>query len=318
MAKYELTAEVVPIQNIEAIYKAVESDHASKFSIIRPTDILLPKGADSYPPYHQQGIQKTTRGEFVVSGSAENPGYVYFTNANYEIAKVVCPKYGDYNHCGGIQVVDDILVVGYEHLESGKSGTSKVLFYDISNIKSPKELSHLNITRDQANSTAGAVALSQCNGIWLLIVANWNAQRLDFYTSNTGNLYSSEACFAKKGSWSKDINSLGPGSIDQDWASYQNINLFTQADGKLYFIGMHTKHTFGMPDWADLYLLDYNDERKVVTKKGKMHFKRCGSGPRFDYGSGYFYDEPVNRFIVYDCEASLSEGNTKSRCNKWE
>jgi hypothetical protein len=309
------------IEDIQTTFNSVTPDKASKFSISRPSGIKLPEGAGS-DNHHQQGIQKTVRGEFVVSGSAEDTGYIYFTDSNCNISNVICPDYDNLNHIGGIQVVNDILVAGYERFEDGKNGKSKVLFYDIRNISWPQQMTYLTISRDTEGSTAGAVAMSRFNRGWLLLVANWDSVRLDFYYCAESDLLNPKASFPSTpdGSWSKKVNGLGSGSIDQNWEAYQNINLFMQGtlpSSSLWFIGMHTNEDDANADWGDLYELDYQGSQSIVTKRGKMHFIRNGEGPRFKYGSGYYYDETAGRFEVYACEAHLSSNSTTSRCNKW-
>jgi len=309
------------IEDIQNTFASVTPDQASKFSIIRPPNIAMPKGAGS-GSHHQEGIQKTVRGEFVVSGSAEDTGYIYFTDSDCTISNVICPHYDNLNHMGGIQVVDDILVAGYEHFEDKEKGKSKVLFYDIRDIHSPRPLTNLTISRDTKGSTAGAVAMSRFDRGWLLLVANWDSVRLDFYYCGESDLLNPKASFPStpNGSWSKKVNGLGSGSIDQNWEAYQNINLFTQGtlpSSSLWFIGMHTNEDDANADWGDLYQLEYHGSQSSVTKRGKMHFIRNGEGPRFKYGSGYYYDEQAARFEVYACEARLSSNNTTNRCNKW-
>jgi hypothetical protein len=71
------------------------------------------------------------------------------------IIGVLTPVVRDFNHIGGIQVAEDILGAGYERLESGPTGTSVVLFYDVKDAASPAALGHLTIDRTSANSTAG-------------------------------------------------------------------------------------------------------------------------------------------------------------------
>ena len=310
--------------NIQTMFNAVNPEKAVKFLITRPDHIALPDGAGS-GPYHQQGIQKTIRGEFVVSGSASHTGYIYFTDSDCNIVNLICPSYDNFNHAGGLQVIDDILVTGYERLENGASGTSKILFYDIRDVRNPRPLTHLTIARDASYSTAGAVALCPYQNVWLLLVANWDANRLDFYLSNMNDLRNPAARFpaSPNGCWSKSANGLGPGSIDQNWEAYQNINMFTQPGffwfpPTYWFIGMHTNWTPSKKDWADLYQLTYNGNNSIITKRGKMHFKRNGSGPRFGYGAGYYYNKITNRFEVFSIEARLSDGGVKNRCNVWE
>src|SRR6476660_4584326 len=79
---------------------------------------------------------------------------------------------------------DDILAPGYERSESGAAGTSVVLFYDVRSAASPTALDHLTIERTSSGQTAGAVGLSRDGASWLLLVANWDSDRLDFYRSD--------------------------------------------------------------------------------------------------------------------------------------
>lgn len=316
---------------IRAAFHSVDPTNAKKFSINNPKSpdgISFPSGADS-GSYHQQGIQKTNKGEFAVSGSAKNTGYIYFTDSNKSVCHIECPSYknsnnNNYNHCGGLQITDDILGVGYERLEDRSSGTSVVLFYNVSEVNTPVELTHLNIDRPLKDSTAGAVGLTKSNNGWLVLVANWGAKRLDFYECNTPDLIPGTASFSKmKNSWSKASNGLGAGSIDQNWEGYQNINLFTQKDGTYWFVAMHTKTSQANADWADLYSLEFvtnaatSEINPVVTKVANMHFHRNGAGPRFLYGSGYYYDEIQNNFEVFSIESKPSSAGKSNRCNEW-
>jgi hypothetical protein len=108
------------------------------------------------PKSDQQGIQRTLGGDFIVSGSGSQSGYIYFAErTSFIIMGVLTPVVRDFNHIGGIQVTDDILAAGYERLESGASGTSVVLFYNVRDAGPPAALDHLTIDRPDANDTAG-------------------------------------------------------------------------------------------------------------------------------------------------------------------
>ena len=48
------------------------------------------------------------------------------------------------------------------------------------------------------------------------------------------------------GTWELNANGIGAGSIDDRWGVYENINLFADEDGSLWFIGMET--VFLRPD----------------------------------------------------------------------
>jgi hypothetical protein len=230
----------------------------------------------------------------------------------------------DFNHIGGIQVTDDILAAGYERSESGASGTSVVLFYDVRDAASPAALDHLTIERNSAGETAGAVGLCRHGETWLLMVANWDSNRLDFYRSDGDNLLAGETRFAPVGSWQFSVDGFGTGSIDNSWGTYQNINLFADKQSLLWSVGMQTTFLkayeavdFLKSDWADLYQLNIASTDIIVTKRARKRFFRNGEGPRFRYGAGFRLNSATGRFEVYSCEANLSNGDTVNRCNRW-
>jgi hypothetical protein len=220
------------------LFREIPSRGASRFSIVRPAAVNLPPIG---PASHQQGIQRTVGGDFVVSGSGSRSGYIYFADrSSLKIGEVLTPVVSNFNHFGGIQVADDILAAGYERSESGAAGTSVVLFYDVRSAASPTALDHLTIERTSAGQTAGAVGLSHDGASWLLLVANWDSDRLDFYRSDSDDLFATTTCFTLVGAWQFSANGLGAGSIDDRWGVYENINLFADEDGSLWFVGMET------------------------------------------------------------------------------
>ena len=226
------------------LFREIPSRGASRFSIVRPAAVNLPQiGLKS----HQQGIQRTAGGDFVVSGSGLRSGYIYFADrSSLKIGEVLTPVVSNFNHFGGIQVADDILAAGYERFESGAAGTSVVLFYDVRNVASPAALDHLTTERTSGGETAGAVGLCRDGASWLLLVANWDSDRLDFYRSDSDDLVAPTTRFALVGIWELGANGLGAGSIDDRWGVYENINLFVDEDGSLWFVGMET--VFFRPD----------------------------------------------------------------------
>jgi len=220
------------------LFREIPSRGASRFSIVRPAAVNLPPIG---PASHQQGIQRTAGGDFVVSGSGSRSGYLYFADrSSLKIGEVLTPVVSNFNHFGGIQVADDILAAGYERSESGAAGTSVVLFYDVRSPASPTALDHLTIERTSSGQTAGAVGLSRDGASWLLLVANWDSDRLDFYRSDSDDLFATTTCFTLLGAWQFSANGLGAGSIDDRWGVYENINLFADEDGSLWFVGMET------------------------------------------------------------------------------
>ena len=109
-----------------------------------------------------------------------------------------------------------------------------------------------------------------------------------------------------------------------DGNAYENINLFADRDGLLWFVGMHTdwlrsnkSRDLLKADRADLYQLNFSSSGITVTKRASKRFYRNGEGPRFRYGSGFRLNSATGRFEVYSCEANLSNRGTVNRCNRW-
>jgi len=307
---------------IQEAFNAIQPDGSTRLLITKPSPLVMPSGYTGSMTWHQQGIQKTAGGNFVVSGSSPEVGYIYFTDTARTVVRVETPRKltdpgpQECNHLGGFQVAGTFLAIGYERYENKSSGTSKILFYDIANISSPVLLDHLTITRSRAGETAGAVALIFLGDCWLVLVANWDAARLDFYTSNSTDLRNTNTRFTAlpRWSWSKASNGFGSGSVDDNWGSYQNINLFIQAGATprlddLWFVGMHDD----WGNWADLYQLNLGSGVPIVTKKGKKQF---GGGQSFTNGAGFYYDTTTKSFEVYSIEAHMSDGMT-TRIARW-
>jgi len=305
---------------IQQAYEAVRAQRPAHLRITRSDTIAMPAGSSGNASWHQQGIQRTVRGEFVVSGSAPAAGYLYFTNSAGSVVKVLTPTnttepphVQDLNHLGGLQVAGDFLAVGYERYENRNSGSSKIVFYDIADVVEPVALEHLTITRARPGETAGAVGLIMLGDRWLVLVANWDAVRLDFYLSDTTDLRNPTNRFSARPlwMWSQATHGLGSGSVDQRWGSYQNINLFSQPGtvsrlDDLWFVATYER-------WADLYHLTLGAGGPVVAKAGRKQFH---GGLSFHHAAGLYYDAAANALEVYAAEAHLSAVGS-CRVDRW-
>ncbi|MGB9274250.1 MAG: hypothetical protein WCC08_03330, partial [Terrimicrobiaceae bacterium] len=107
-------------------------------------------------------------------------------------------------------------------MESGAAGASVVLFYDVRDAASPAALDHLTIDRTSAGDTAGAIGLCRDGAAWLLLVANWDSERLDFYRSSGDDLFAVGTRFAPTGSWQYSADGFGEGSIDDSSSLWPN------------------------------------------------------------------------------------------------
>jgi len=267
----------------------------------------MPSGFDGFPRYHQQGVQKLPSGGFVVSGSTPtgNSAYFYVTDAAGTVINVTTIESGAFSHAGGIQVCGTTLAVGVENPSDSGAG-SRVHFYDLANPAQPRKLA-LVINRHR--ETAGAVGLVQTPTGYTCVVGNYNSKRLDFYRF----INPDQVNGGRMRRFGREISEGG-------WEAYQNLNLFTDARGGLWIVGMHTnKVSFGtmMKDWADLWRVDVNaNEEFRLSKEGKKHHVSSTDGSRFLYGSGYCYNPRRRQFEVFSVEACMNRSGV-SRGASW-
>jgi hypothetical protein len=305
---------------IREAFDLVHADAPERLLIANPDGLRLPRGSSGETNWHQQGIQRTGQGQFVVSGSAPEAGYLYFTDAALRVVNVVAPRgttqaanHRQLNHLGGLQVAGDLLAVGYERYQNGAAGTSRILFYDIADIRRPIALEHLTIVRDHAGQTGGAVGLIALPDCWLVMVANWDAVRVDFYLSHARDLHGRATRFdaEPRWSWSRASHGLADGSVDDVWGWYQNVNLFSEPGRPanpqdLWFVGLYEHR-------ADLYHLVVGRGEPQVRKVGSRTFEgELG----FSQAAGVYYDPLSHAMQVYAAEAHLHDGR-ESRAERW-
>ncbi len=216
---------------------------------------------------HLQGVQYYNNGTteyVVVSGSSDS--VAYYAMIDIAAQKVVRYKelmYKPFDHAGGIQVIGDFLVVGVE--DDFQKNTSKILFFDISKPGTSDEAPVMTIDRsgEFKTKTAGAVGITHFDTQHLLAVATWDANTIDFYWSNAKPLNDPACRFELIQTW---VPTKGEKEewVDKWWRTYQCINLFTGADGKMYMFGFY-KNKDG--NFADLFEVSFNSETKKFTLK---------------------------------------------------
>ncbi len=214
----------------------------------------------------------------------------------------------DYNHPGGIQIVDSVLAVP---LEDGVH--SKVVFYDVGNPEAPKKLAAEIIRR---NRMAGSIAICKpaADSDDYLIIVKDSDLNLDVYLSSGTDLES--ATFELQDRWSP--NKL-KSEIDGDFifGDYQNINLIRDRDGQIYLVGLHnnTRRPLRLfsSDYADLFRVEFGGDGQLnLIKIAKKSFicKTSFFGDRFcnfDAGAGVYLD-PKGDLIIYAVELEPANG----------
>jgi hypothetical protein len=218
---------------------------------------------------HLQGVQYYTNGTteyMIVTGSSDSSSYYAMIDITDTVQKVV--RYNvllntPLDHAGGCQVIGDFLVVGVE--DNLDKNSSKILFYNISNPGVSDLAPAITIDRNGEfkTKTAGGVGITFFDTQHLLAVATWDANTIDFYWSNAKPLSDPNCKFEliqtytpTKGEKDEWINKL--------WPSYQGINLFTGADGKIYMMGFFRSKD---GNFVDLFEVSFSNETKKFTLK---------------------------------------------------
>lgn len=269
---------------------------------------------------HIQGIQKYSTGEkdyLLLSGSSERVAYMAFAeyDSTARIIQIDTLMTEPFRHAGGFQIMDHYLAVGIEdnHLRT----SSRVIIYDLTQVgEAPLTPLH-SLERNGAyeRATAGAVGLCQMGRYVVLVVANWDARHTDWYITPTEGFENGEIHFQKiaslemakldKGSWS-----------DPEWASYQNINLFTGPDpDDLFLVGLTTS---GGQNIADLYRVDVSNSIRTyltqtmdpahppiqIVKLQRRTYDAVGN-TSFRYGAG-LYRSPQGTWEIFSCPEHMS------------
>lgn len=185
---------------------------------------------------HLQGMQRFGESALYLSGSTETHSYMALGDTQRKrIVSVDSLMPAPFRHAGGFQIYGRYLAVGIE--DNQKRTTSRVQIYDL-HAENPWSQPHYSLLREGAYErvTAGAVGLTAYRQKLWLLVANWDSRNLDIYTcpkaefeQGTGSFdlqISLDASKLPRSDWS-----------DPDWNSYQNINLFTDQQERLYLVG---------------------------------------------------------------------------------
>jgi len=261
---------------------------------------------------HLQGVQYYTNGiteYMIVTGSSDSSAYYAMIDIADTVQKVVrynVLMHTPLDHAGGFQVVGDFLVVGVE--DNLDKNSSKILFYNISNPGVSDLAPAITIDRNGEfkTKTAGAVGITFYDTQHLLAVATWDANTIDFYWSNAKPVSDPNCKFeliqtytptrGEKDEW---INKL--------WPSYQSINLFTGADGKIYMMAFFRSKD---GNFVDLFEVAFSQETlKFTLKKTASKQFYVADGNNFRNGGGVRLVAP-DELNIYAIPRNLGKKKT--------
>ncbi len=284
-------------------------------TVTKDPSIQIPEGG------HLQGIQSAYDPHskswlFFITGSSSTKAYFIIASFDQKWPDsghvsdcVFLPSDGvtpPLKHAGGCQIVDGILVVGVEDNQYKKR--SEIQFWDVSSVKKPMECPHLTIVREskvEKVKTAGAVGIVKQGDIYLLAVANWDAEAIDFYRSNGFPLRNEQCQFDNEPflTWKQEKADRSDWKPDKNWGSYQSINLFSDRSNALYLCGFTGNEG---QDFIDLYSIDLNKTPERIIQKIARKQIPLKNGASFQYGGGLFFKSPSNLEIL-SCERNVQE-----------
>ncbi|MEQ9285932.1 MAG: hypothetical protein RIG77_03425 [Cyclobacteriaceae bacterium] len=253
---------------------------------------------------HLQGVQflhANGHDYYVVSGSSSSYSYYSIIKAGKENGVISINKILDkpFKHAGGFQIHKNLMAIGIE--DNNTKDKSKVLVWRLEDPEKPPKEPIITIERAGApkRATAGSVGIVETNGVLLVVVGDWDSEHLDFYSANIVG----KTPYKAELKCSLDTKLIDKSQwTDENWMSYQNINIIKDKSNQLYLAGMTTSKT--KEDIIDLYELHSDNQsayqlKKVYTKKFPGN-----NTTKFRWGSGVCA-LPDGKLTILSCTENI-------------
>ncbi len=235
---------------------------------------------------HLQGVQLTQSGTnkyAVLSGSSDSYSYysVVKLGEKNEVISVNHLMDKPFKHAGGFQIFKNYLAVGIE--DNKKKDVSKVCIYDISDpeYSATRLIAIIEREGKSKRSTAGCVGITKYNNKAFVAVGDWDTKNIDFYSCSFDDI---EKNYFEKIYSIDTENQSKVGWIDNNWNSYQNINLFSIDPNELFLIGLGQNHK--NENIADLFSLKEDDSGNFSLVKLASKIFNCKNESSFKAGAG--------------------------------
>ena len=280
------------VQKLNDVEKAFETIDTIPEVITYTNSFPVPEGENGHLQSAQildNDVQGTRY--IILTGSSDTSYSVVVKLDNEKGNKVISMNHllhYPFTHAGGIQLFGHYMGVGIE--DSRQRNKSKVQIYNLSNPADPIEKPVFDLLRsgEYERSTAGGIGLIEWQQHIVMLVADWDCKNLDFYICpvevwNLGNIVFKLWKSVKTATLDKQ------GWIDDEWRSYQNINLMCDKNNQLYALGLGGFNSDKNTSVADLYKLnlgDITDNIPVSMKKVSRKEFHCTPTVSFSNGAG--------------------------------
>ena len=239
---------------------------------------------------HIQGIQpfENKQGKYIfMSGSSDSYSYCTVVKLDEENKVISVNRLMDkpFKHAGGFQIFENYLAVGIE--DNSIKDKAKVCIYDITKPEKPfaEPIAVIERKGEPLRSTAGCVGMTNYKNGILLAVGDWDTKHIDFYSTELDKI--TDSGFKKIGSVDTE-NISKTGWINNDWYSYQNINLLN-INNSLYLIGLG--QNLQSENIADLFEVSEDSSGIFVFNKVATKTFNCTNGCNFKAAAGVKYDK---------------------------
>ncbi len=247
---------------------------------------------------HLQGVQilEQNGNRYIIqTGSSNTTSYYSIMNFKTKKVSVIPILSKPFKHAGGFQLFENYIAVGIE--DDVKRDVSKVFVFDIYDAENPpsEPVAIIERSGDYERATAGCVGIILYKEKILVVAGDWDARHLDFYTVHKDSL--------KEGNFKKELTITANETNRQKWINdlwlpYQNINLLTDANDKLFLVGFARDKK--NKDFADLFQIDLDKAEILKLATKQFHTKE---GASFRWGAGIF--KSYGAFGIVSCDDRL-------------
>ena len=162
-------------------------------------------------------------------------------------------------------------------------------------------------------TTAGCVGITKYKNNALVAVGDWDTKNIDFYSCNVDEIDQNSFKMVA----SIDTEKLSKENwLDNNWYSYQNINLFNFNNNKLYLVGLGQNKK--SENVADLFSIKEDDSGNFSLLKLASKTFSCENESSFKAGAGVILSDDGDFEIIscsYNIE-SISYLNFFQKSNK--
>lgn len=204
-------------------------------------------------------------------------------------------------HAGGMQLVDDVLVVPMERAWPEDSETGSLVFIDVIDPQNPRVLHEVFLSYQVG---VFAMAKDPITGKYIMAASGGDTQTLTWFETNTTDLFDPDLMLIQRDVWNVNEPDVHQNVLD-NWEKWQTLNFIRQTNGSLFLAttdntsafddddGSHLAGLFEVTRSGNQFNLIYRSERKL-----KLDDPRTGNAA----ASGGYHVTPSGQLILYTTE----------------